>query len=130
MTEREILKLIEKARESADNSFIPYTEIAVGASVLTKDNLLIGGCAIDTPNIILGAASVAILKAVSEGRLELKAVCVYCAGERLPYLNGIDREIASQFGKRMTVILSNDVSYERYHIDDFMPFNRQALEDN
>jgi len=131
MTEKEIEKMIEKAKTASENSFIPYSEIAVGASVLTSEKILFSGCAVDTPDQNFKAALVAILKAVSEGQVEIKAVCAYRSGKKLPYLSGIEREIVWQFGKkeRATVILACDEMYEKYHINELLPFSRLSRED-
>lgn len=126
MTQQQIAQLIEKAKGFAENSFVPLTEDAVGACALTAENILFGGCTIETavPSASVGAAAVAILKAVSEGGIEIKAVCIYKA-EKMPYLSGLERDIMVQFGKSALVILACDEKYETYRVYELMPFSME-----
>jgi len=127
MREVEVLKLIDKAKEFALNSFVPHTGIAVGACVLTSENMVFGGCAVEnyTLSASVGATSVAVLKAVSEGYTEIKVVCVYTEGGELPLFTGNERDIVYQFGQDAEVILACDDRYENYKMFELLPFSKR-----
>lgn len=130
MTEMEIAKLIERAKKNSTNSFIPFSEQAIGAVALSNENVLYGGCALDTHATNFGASTVAILKAVSEGATEFKIVCIYQEGFKLPVVRGFDRDIIEQFGKKALIILAHDGGFEKYSIREFLPLSSTTLEDS
>lgn len=127
MREVEILKLIDKAKEFSLNSFVPHTEQAVGACVLTKENMIFGGCAIENfaLSAATGATSVAVLKAVSEGYTEIKTVCLYIEGSELPSLSGLERDVIFQFGQDAEIIFACDGKYETYKMYELLPFSKR-----
>jgi len=113
MREVEILKLIDKAKEYSLNSFVPHTGIAVGSCVLTEDNMVFGGCSVETftPSASLGAAGVAVIKASD--------------GNSLPTFSGMDRDFVFQFGPDAEVILACDDRYETYKMYELLPFSKR-----
>ncbi len=127
MREVEILKLIDKAKEYSLNSFVPHTGIAVGSCVLTEDNMVFGGCSVETftPSASLGAAGVAVIKAISEGYIEVKVLCIYSDGNSLPTFSGMDRDFVFQFGPDAEVILACDDRYETYKMYELLPFSKR-----
>lgn len=75
MTNEELIKIAEKARE---NSKCKYTKYSVGAALLTKSGNVYKGCNIE--HSISGLAScaerVAFMKAISEGESEFEKIAV------------------------------------------------------
>ena len=124
MREEEIETLLEKAKQFANNSFVPFSSVPEGACVLTDDNILIGGCAVENADLSCSASavSVAVLKAVSEGHTKIKAVIVYSSGKKLPYLTGSARQIVHQFGENAEVFVANDEKVEKYSMFELLPF--------
>ena len=124
MNENQIETLIEKAKHFSNNSYVPFSGVPQGACVLTDDDILIGGCAVENFDLSCSssAVSVAILKAVSEGKTQIKAVSVYSGGKNLPYLTGTERQLVYQFGKNAEIIISNDEKWEKYMAFELLPF--------
>ena len=127
MREVDVLKLIDKAKGFSLNSFVPHTGVAVGACVLTNENMVFGGCAIEnySLNATCGAVSVAILKAVSEGYTEIKTVCVYSEGEKFPSITGVERDVIFQFGPDAEIVIACDGKYETYKMYELLPFSKR-----
>ena len=123
MNKELILKLIEKARASADNAYCPYTNGAVGCALLVDDNIIFGGCNVE--NSVLScsaeAAEVAVQKAISEGYTSFKAICLFSA-ENLPYPSGRVRQIIAEFSKTINIVVANDVTYSVHSLTDLLPF--------
>ena len=71
-------KLIQKAFDMLNFSYAPYSSFKVGASLLSKDGRIWGGCNIE--NSAFGpsncAERTAIFKAVSEGVKDFQAICI------------------------------------------------------
>lgn len=70
--------LAEKALEARSHSYVPYSNFAVGAALLTKEGVLFQGCNIENASFAPTncAERTAIFKAVSEGYLEFEAIAV------------------------------------------------------
>lgn len=124
MTEGEIETLIEKAKQFSNNAYVPFSGIPQGACVLTDDDILIGGCAVENFDLSCSSSAVcvAILKAVSEGKTSIKAISVYSSGKNLPYLTGSERQLAYQFGKGAEIIIANDEKWEKFKAFELLPF--------
>ncbi|MCR5401906.1 MAG: cytidine deaminase [Treponema sp.] len=71
-------KLIQKAFDMLNFSYAPYSNFKVGASLLSNDGRIWGGCNIE--NSAFGpsncAERTAIFKAVSEGVKDFQAICI------------------------------------------------------
>ena len=71
-------KLIEKALDMLNYSYVPYSHFHVGAALLSKDGKIFGGCNIEnasyTPTNC--AERTAFFKAVSEGVKEFEAIAI------------------------------------------------------
>lgn len=78
LEKEQIQLLIKTAIEQLNYSYTPYSNFKVGAALLTKEDQIYTGCNIEnaayTPTNC--AERTAFFKAVSEGVLEFKAICV------------------------------------------------------
>ncbi len=78
MDKQNIQKLIEKALEQLSFSYAPYSHYHVGAALLTAQDEIYTGCNIE--NAAYGecicAERTAIFKAVSEGKRDLRGICI------------------------------------------------------
>ncbi len=74
----EYTELLGKAKEAMKKAYTPYSEHKVGAALLAKDGTIITGCNIENaaygPTIC--AERTAVVKAVSEGIKEFKAIAI------------------------------------------------------
>jgi len=122
--EKEILnKLIDKAREASERAYCPYTEMPIGACVLTKSGMVFTGCNIE--NITLqntfGAIEVAVCKAISEGGNNFIAVVIYC-DQKLPFPSGSERQFLREFGSRSSVICATKGEVQEFTIQELLPY--------
>lgn len=79
VTEEEVKKLIEIAKNIRENAFVPRSDHKIGACILSEDGVYFGGC--NTESIISGlgtcAERSAMDHAVSHGKYEFKALATY-----------------------------------------------------
>lgn len=101
-------KLRDLAVKSAANAHSPYSSVKVGAAIETEDGTLYGGCNVENSSFggTTCAEQVAIFKAISEGKKQIKRVYVYTQAGWPPC--GICRQIMSEFAlPEMEVIISD-----------------------
>ncbi|HPC34100.1 MAG TPA: cytidine deaminase [Candidatus Absconditabacterales bacterium] len=77
LVEKEIKELIKVAKKTRKNAFSHRSMHKIGASVLTMDGKIFGGCNVESAISGLGtcAERCAVDNAVSHGHYELRAVC-------------------------------------------------------
>ncbi len=106
---KNIEELIEKAIESRNKAYAPYSSFKVGAAVLTNDDKIFTGCNIE--NVSLGlsvcAERVAIFKAISCGYKSFKAIAIICDTEKPCSPCGACRQTMIEFSPEMDVIMCN-----------------------
>ena len=122
-------KLIEKALDMLNYSYVPYSHFHVGAALLSKDGTIYGGCNIEnasyTPTNC--AERTAIFKAVSEGVKEFDAIAIVGGknGVVTDYCPpcGVCRQVMSEFCKGdFKIILAKSIDdFKVYTLDELMP---------
>lgn len=126
LTESEIKQLIEVARETRGRAMTYKSKLAWGASVLTEDGRVFGGCNID--GIIsdegLCAERVAMNHAVAHGHYHLRAVCLF--GEELGVPCGRCLQYSLMFcqikGADIAVLMAQgDGGYEISSVKQLLP---------
>lgn len=107
MTDRELIKISEKAQEFA---YVPYSKFKVGAALLCRDGSVYTGCNIE--NATYGATNcaerTAVFKAVSEGKRDFAAIAITSSGKGLTFPCGICRQVLSEFSPEIKVILEDE----------------------
>ena len=107
MTDRELIKISEKAQEFA---YVPYSKFKVGAALLCRDGSVYTGCNIE--NATYGATNcaerTAVFKAVSEGKRDFTAIAITSSGKGLTFPCGICRQVLSEFSPEIKVILEDE----------------------
>lgn len=95
--------LIEIAKNSAKNAYVPYSDFYVGAALLCRNGKVYTGCNIE--NSAYGptncAERTAFFKAISEGEREFEAIAIV-GGKQLDFKNycspcGVCRQVMSEF---------------------------------
>ncbi len=94
LTDKEVEKLIEVASKTRMNAFCHRSKHRIGASVLTSDGQIFGGCNVESVISGLGtcAERCAIDNAVAHGYYNFRAICCVdskltpCCGACLQYL--------------------------------------------
>lgn len=127
--------LIEKALEARKHAYAPYSNFAVGAALLTKEEKIFTGCNVE--NASFGATNcaerTAVFKAVSEGEKEFKAIAIAGGktdtpvGETLAdyaYPCGVCRQVLREFcDKDLTILVAKSIEdYKEYTLEDLLPF--------
>lgn len=104
-------KLIKAAINARKNAYVPYSEFAVGAAVLTEEGKIYGGCNIENISYSLTncAERTAIFKAVSdEEEPKIKAIAIVADTKQPCVPCGACRQVMIEFGDRdLEVIMAN-----------------------
>ena len=127
MNEVIIKRLIEEAKAARKYSYCPYSNYAVGAALLTNDDTIYRGCNIENAaySPAMCAERTAMFKAVSEGKMDFKAIAVvgYPVGgspDKGEYAApcGVCRQVMAEWvGDDFPVIMANDV--DDYKVSPF-----------
>jgi len=133
MNKELIMKMIEKAKDSSENAYCPYSNTPFGCSLLVEENIIFGGCNIE--NATLGcsmeAAEVAIMKAISEGYSKFSSICFW-AEKDLPYPSGKIRQILYEFSHSnpnpVQVIVASEDNYALHQFFELFPFPPSPVE--
>lgn len=103
-------QLIEEAKVARTNAYVPYSNFAVGAALLTEDGQVYRGSNIENASygLVNCAERTAIFKAVSEGEKDFAMIAVVADTERPVPPCGACRQVMTEFFPAdMKVILSN-----------------------
>lgn len=127
-----ISKLIEEALFMRTRSYIPYSKFAVGAALLTGSGRIYGGCNIENAAypVTICAERTAMVKAVSEGEREFRAIAVAGGREKCPeiysYPCGTCRQFMREFCDSSTFVVIAAKSAEDYKIftlEELLPYS-------
>ena len=130
MEEKEIKLLIENASNMLQRSYIPYSNFAVGASLMTKEGKIYNGCNIEnaayTPTNC--AERTAFFKAVSEGERDFKAIAIVGGPNRVvkDYCApcGVCRQVMQEFcnSKEFRIIVAKSLDdYKIFSLEELLP---------
>jgi cytidine deaminase len=110
----EIKKILrQKAQEASKNAYSPYSNALVGSAILMSDGSIYTGCNIENASYggTICAERVAILKAVSEKKMQIDKVYVFTKEGWPPC--GMCRQVMSEFaGPEMEVIIGDEKGSE------------------
>lgn len=127
-------KMIEAAIKMLDFSYVPYSHFHVGAALLADDGTLFPGCNIE--NAAYGpsncAERTAIFKAVSEGKLNFKAIAIVGGPEDengKPVIKdfcppcGVCRQVMSEFCKKdfQIILAKSPKEYKIFTLAELLP---------
>ncbi len=126
MTELELMKLAEGARES---SYCPYSGFAVGAALLTSDGKVYTGCNIENSAFspTCCAERVAFFSAVRDGVREFEMIAVTGGRkggkpDEMCTPCGVCRQVMSEFcSSDFRIILGSSASLKSYTLSDLLP---------
>ena len=119
-------RLVEKAKDFAENAYCPYSDNPIGACVLTQNGMIYGGCNIELCTLTgsLGAVEVAISKAVSEGTSQIMAIAIY-SQDFMPYPTGAERQLIKEFNNRTQIIVATQDKTEQLDAQELLPYSRE-----
>ena len=132
---KELIKLAINAR---NYSYMPYSNFAVGAALLTESGKIYMGCNIENASFTPTncAERTAVFKAVSEGERKFKAIAVAGgkSGEKISeYITpcGVCRQVLAEFCGEDFIIISakNEDDYKIYTLKDLFPgsFSKESV---
>lgn len=105
----ELLDLVERAKIARVHAYVPYSDFAVGAAVLTDQGEVYTGCNIE--NASYGATCcaerVALFKATSQGEREIKAIAVVAETKEPVPPCGICRQVMVELAPQALVVMAN-----------------------
>jgi cytidine deaminase len=112
--------LVPEAKAAAENAYVPYSERAIGAAVLTSDGIIYRGASLEVGvfSASICAERVAIASAVTEGETQFDAIAVYNFGGEPVGPCGLCLETLAEFVKGIVVIAACDEKMQIYFIED------------
>lgn len=122
----EDIELIKLAKDAMKNAYVPYSHFRVGAALETADGTVYTGCNIE--NASFGgtncAERTALFKAISEGKRNFKKIAVINDSGNYAYPCGICRQVLSEFGINLIVIVANNkCEYVVHKLSELLPYD-------
>jgi len=115
-------ELLSRAKEAQQNAYCPLSNQPVGAALLSDDGEIFTGCNIEYACYggSVCAESVALLKALSEGKRKFKALAI--SNGSFPC--GACRQFVSEFGIDVDIVLPSSGSpFRSVKLRDLLPHN-------
>lgn len=124
MTQEEIETLVARAEEAMEKAVAPYSRFKVGASLLTGDGKVYTGCNIENPSLMLASCAerTALIKAVSEGHRDFKAMAIVSSDGRYCFPCGACRQMLKEFAPGLFVILPSEKGIKKFTMDELLPY--------
>lgn len=118
----EYAALLERAREAMQFAYSPYSDVKVGAALLTADGKIYTGCNVENASFgaTLCAERVAVAKAISDGIRDFKAIAVISS---LRFITpcGICRQTLSEFAPEIEIVMEAEGGYTVQCLTDLLP---------
>lgn len=130
ISEKTIRKLLAEARRSRKFSYAPYSNLYVGASVITKDGKIFKGPNIENASygLTICAERVAIFNALSSGAKGIIAIAISCDAKKICTPCGACRQVIHEFSEDAVVVIERKKGYIIKTINELLPlgfkFNR------
>ena len=116
--------LVERARAALEQAYVPYSEYAVGAALLTADGSVYVGCNIENANYSnsLHAEEVAIASAVADGHRTFERIAVSSSARDGVTPCGMCRQTLAEFvDSDFPVICDEGDRTTTYTIGELLP---------
>jgi cytidine deaminase len=115
--------LVRAAQKAVQNALAPYSGFRVGAALLSSNGRTYTGCNIENPSLMLTtcAERVALLKALSEGEREFRAIAVVSSEENPCFPCGTCRQMLTEYAPELEVYLLSGSGTKTYRIKDLLP---------
>ncbi|WP_075936005.1 cytidine deaminase [Halosegnis longus] len=125
--------LLDRARDTLDDAYVPYSEYPVGAALETADGTVFVGCNIENANYsnALHAEEVAVAEAIKRGHTEFAQLAVVSAREDGVTPCGMCRQTLAEFAaESLPVYCGEGEEYAEYTLGELLPntINRGMLE--
>ena len=116
-------RLLRAARAASRRAYAPYSNLKVGAAVLTAGGRIFSGCNVENSSLGLTvcAERIAVFKAVSSGQRDVRAVLIYADTPGLTPPCGACLQVISEFSENAEITLSNGRSTKSYRLRELLP---------
>ncbi|MFV0421852.1 cytidine deaminase [Oleidesulfovibrio sp.] len=117
-------ELIKQAKQATINSYAPYSRVALGAAVLTHSGKIFTGCNVENPmlNLSQTALKTAVVKAVSDGDIGIRAIVSVDSDGRVLPPSASDRQFLYEFGRGILSVLEPEKGvYEERMLSELLP---------
>ena len=127
-------KLYEKAKEAFDNSYSPYSNFKVGASVLLKDGTIINGCNVENASYGLSncAERTTLFSVYSKGykKEDIKEMLIIADANKPISPCGACRQVMSELLESKTKITLTNLKKEVkvVTVDELLPYSFSSEE--
>ena len=103
-------ELLNKAKETMNNAYAPYSHFKFGAAILTEEGFVYTGCNVENASYgaTICAERTAAVKAVSEGYIKFSKVAIVSSEGTYTYPCGVCRQFLSEFMTKDSVIIVED----------------------
>lgn len=120
MTNEDLLAI---AKDASLYAYAPYSGFCVGAALLGINGQVYTGCNVE--NASFGATNcaerAAVFKAVSDGCREFEKIAIVNVDGKLAYPCGICRQVLSEFGSDIEVIVKEQGKIQTYTLGQLLP---------
>lgn len=115
-------ELIDLAYNAMEKAYAPYSNFKVGAAVYANGKVYTG-CNIENASYgaTICAERCAILKAVSDGSLNLEKIAIVSSTHNFTMPCGICRQVMNEFMSSGIVILTDDKEIKEFTISELLP---------
>ncbi|HZK34226.1 MAG TPA: cytidine deaminase [Bacillota bacterium] len=115
--------LVARALEARKNAYAPYSNLRVGAALLTGDKSIYTG--VNVENVSYGATNCAersaIFSAISKGQKDFKAIAVASDLDKTIYPCGICRQVIAEFKIPEIIVSDKDGNYKIHKLIELLP---------
>jgi len=116
-------ELIKRAEEMKPRAYAPYSNFPVGAALLCEDGTVFTGCNVENGaySMSICAERTALVKAVSEGHLQFRAIAVTADTAEYCLPCGACRQMLIEFAPDLDVLCANkDGDYVCYKLHEML----------
>ncbi|RME66301.1 MAG: cytidine deaminase [Nitrospirae bacterium] len=119
----ELLVLIKAAQEALGFSQPRYSNFSVGVAVQTESGRVYKGSNFENPSLMMSlcAEKVAILKALSEVKEDIKKILILSQEDEYCYPCGSCRQFIYEFCPQAEIYLYSSKGIKKYTIEELLP---------
>ncbi|RCK55671.1 Cytidine deaminase [Candida viswanathii] len=126
VTEEEFVKLKGSVIKAKSLAYCPYSKFRVGCTIITESGEFINGANVENASYGAGicAERTAIVKAVSEGQTQFKAIAISGDTKNPITPCGICRQFIREFAPDIPVFMFNeDGEFIKVYLHDLLPLS-------
>lgn len=101
------IQLLHKAKQIAENAYVPYSKFSVGAALMAENGDIFTGCNVENASygLTLCAERNALSSMVAAGQKKFILIAIYASKSNECYPCGACRQWLYEFGKDATVVV-------------------------